>query len=174
METDVAQTLDADIYGLEIRMANDGRTISGIAVPYDQESPYMKEKFARDSVSLADNVPILLGHNHNEPIGLITRGWHEKDGFHFEGRVSDTAKGNESVVLAKDGVLKVSAGFIPKLIGRSADGVNEIKSAIVHEISLVAIPAYKQASITEVRNAPEPEILASADSIKEEETLVLS
>lgn len=162
MQTDEIIQLDA-IVDLSEYSQGDGRTIRGIAVPYDQESPYIKERFAQESVVMNDTVPLLMGHDHNAPVGLVTRGWHESDGFHFEARISDTSQGKDAATLARDGVLRLSVGAIPKLIGRSTDGVNEIQRAELKEISLVTMPAYTQTRITQVRHAveiPEPEILA--------------
>jgi HK97 family phage major capsid protein len=103
-------------------------------------------------------------HDRHQPIGKIIGGESRADGFYFDSFISDTNLGRDAATLAADGVLKLSIGFIMGDSQRGADGVTEVKSATVKEISLVSFPAYAGANITSVRDEPSSDIPASAET----------
>lgn len=141
---------------------DDGRTITGLAVPFDTETeiiPGFREKIARGAINL-DTMPALF-YRHSEPIGVITAMSEQPDGLMIEARVSDTALGRDASTLARDGAIKsLSIGFFEREYTDSTteDGATlRTQTAIdLREVSLVPVPAYEDAKITAVREAQTP------------------
>ena len=140
----------------------DGRTITGLAVPYETEIeiiPGFREKIARGAINL-DTMPALF-YRHSEPIGVITAMNEQTDGLMIEARVSDTALGRDAATLARDGAIKsLSIGFFERdyTDTTTEDGatLRTQTSIDLREISLVPVPAYEAAKITAVREATIP------------------
>lgn len=141
---------------------DDGRTITGLAVPFDTETeiiPGFREKIARGAVNL-DTMPALF-YRHSEPIGVITAMSEQADGLMIEARVSDTALGRDAATLARDGAIKcLSIGFFEREytdeITDDGATLRTQHSIDLREISLVPVPAYEDAKITAVREAQTP------------------
>lgn len=128
----------------------DLREVSGIAVPYGQRSN--GEMFAHDSVMPAANV--MLFWRHEEPIGKIIDHKHTADGWEIRARISETPRGDEAYTLVRDGVIdKFSVGFFPTDSFIEKDGTVVVTSADVREVSLVPLPWYDGAQLTEVRES---------------------
>jgi hypothetical protein len=140
----------------QVRLApDDTRTVSGIAVPWNQTADLggFQERWQRGSVELpAEGMKLLW--QHKEPIGIVTRGEDTDEGFHITARISDTPRGNEVHTLLRDGVLdKFSIGFEPVAAERDADGVVVRTKVIGRETSVVMFPAFDNASVLAVREA---------------------
>ena len=141
---------------------DDGRTITGLAVPFDTETeiiPGFREKIARGAVNL-DAAPALF-YRHSEPIGVITAMSEHADGLMIEARVSDTALGRDAATLARDGAIKcLSIGFFEReYTDETTDDGATLRtqhSIDLREVSLVPVPAYEDAKITAVREAQTP------------------
>lgn len=141
---------------------DDGRTITGLAVPFDTETeiiPGFREKIARGAVNL-DAAPALF-YRHSEPIGIITQMTECPDGLRIEARVSDTALGRDAATLARDGAIKcLSIGFFEReYTDETTDDGATLRtqhSIDLREVSLVPVPAYEDAKITAVREAQTP------------------
>lgn len=141
---------------------DDGRTITGLAVPFDTEIeiiPGFREKIARGAVNL-DIMPALF-YRHSEPIGVITAMSEHADGLMIEARVSDTALGRDAATLARDGAIKsLSIGFFEReYTDETTDDGATLRtqhSIDLREVSLVPVPAYEDAKITAVREAQTP------------------
>lgn len=143
-----------EIRELEIRSVNtEERTVAGIAVPYGQTISigYMNERFAENSVELADTTQLFW--RHEEPIGKVLSGKETPDGYEIVARISETPRGNEAYTLVRDGVInKFSIGFEP--VEEKVEGDTIVRTKVlVREVSLVPLPAYSGASLTEVRNS---------------------
>jgi len=137
----------------EIRNVDqDNREVSGIAVPYNEVTQVgrMKEKFLPNSVTI-NKLPKLF-YNHDEPIGIIRSLNDQDSGLHITAKISDTTKGQDAWTLVKDGVVRsFSVGFVP--VEHTLDGDVVVRQKVeLKEISLVALPAYEGAVITEIRN----------------------
>lgn len=139
-----------EIREFEVR-ADDEGVVRGIAVPYGDTisvSGY-KERFERGSIDSIENVKLFYGHS--EPIGKVLRGEDTDEGFLIEAKISDTARGNEIRTLLKDGVLnKFSVGF-EAISDRQEEGVVVREKVRLREVSVVAFPAYDNASVLSVR-----------------------
>ena len=138
----------------EVRLAQgEERTITGIAVPYEQviDLGGYREKFVRGAFGDISDVKLFAGHK--EPIGKVTRGYDTDEGFVIEATISDTPRGNEYRTLLRDDVLnKMSVGF-EDVESEERDGVTVRTKARLREVSIVAFPAYENASVLTVREA---------------------
>lgn len=157
-------TLQTRTYTAHVRAAadGDGRTLTGVAVPFDSETtiiPGFREKIARGAIAL-DSAPSLF-YRHSEPIGVITSMSEAAEGLVIEARISDTSLGRDAAILARDGAIgSLSIGFYEVAYedATAEDGatVRTQTRIDLREVSLVPIPAYEDARITSVRNAPAP------------------
>ena len=144
----------------EIRAQTEGRTITALAVPYDEEITLWdgyREKFAPGSI---EDAGAILRYGHAEPLGVIVRSEDTPAGREIEGRISKTARGDEIATLISDGVLtKMSIGFdgIERSITENEDGSTLITWLKVRarEYSVVEFPAYDSAAIESIRSKPQ-------------------
>lgn len=148
---------------VQIRAKDDGRTFTGIGVPYGEEIDLwgIRERFEPGSVERdPDGVPSLVLWRHDEPIGKITAGRDTDAGYEIEGALSDTERGREAATLLRDGVItRLSIGFRPEeyRIEVDDDGTETVVHTKVRasEFSLVPFPAYTTATVTKVRHRPD-------------------
>lgn len=158
---------------LEVRKEGDGRTIVGIAVPYDVEqriTPSLVEVFRkgvfRDVTRAANRVKLLFQHKTDAPIGRAVVLEERDGGLYGEFRISKTEAGDEALELIRDGVLSnLSVGFQPLKDEKRNGVVNRVKAHLA-EVSLVTFGAYgDSASIVAVRQEIEKPNLASIEAI---------
>ena len=157
----------------------DGRTLVGLAVPYDVElevddmwsweptytEVFRKGSFAKTIRDRTKPVPLLVSHNHRGlGIGRATR-LEETDAgleadFHLTERVQQA---DEVLALVADEVMSgLSIGFEP-VIDRTIKGPNRTPPAgrdlvertevILREVSVCNFPAYSEAGVTGIRSA---------------------
>jgi HK97 family phage prohead protease len=148
--------------GLEVRETPEGRTLSGLAVPYDVPTkigPYV-ETMARgvfaDATEDPATVKVMAAHNYDTlPIGRAIALREDEDGLHADLLVSDTAAGRDVLTLVRDGVATgLSVGFVPLEDEWTADRTAVVRRrAALVEISVTAMPAYPDAQIAAVRAA---------------------
>lgn len=145
---------------LEIRSTakgGDGRTIEGIAVPYNQKQridAQLTEQFVRHAFDHQLNAPhrVRFSREHMDYGGtLIGRAVELRDdaaGLWGAWRVSATPAGDETLTLVEDGVLdELSIGFRERQNRREKDGtVTRVKADIV-ETSLVLAGAYGRGAL---------------------------
>jgi HK97 family phage prohead protease len=161
--------LRAYVGGLEVR--DDGRTIIGRAVPYNEPTdigPYV-ETFVPDAFAGVDPsaVPLTATHprSHDElPIGVAVELRNEPDGLHGAFRVSDVELGNDVLTLVRDGaVTGLSIGFVPDVDRWSQDrtSVERVRARLDH-VAVVRSPAYPGARIAAVRTGQATPLLRLA------------
>ncbi len=162
----------------------DGRTIHGIAVPFDQPTEiggefggtytetFRRGAFARTLTERgANRVKLLAVHNSRSfPLGRLSSAVEAQAGLLIEARVSATQAGDEALELIRDGALDAfSIGFAPVPTGDVWNGSRtsvERTEVKLHEVSVVAFPAYAGALIAGIRSAEpydpdlDPEIIA--------------
>jgi len=131
------------------------RTISGIAAPYNISatvSDGSSVQFAPGSLPIDGKAPkLFMYHDSSQPVGLVTSRTETPEGMMFSAKIADTVAGNEALQLAKEGVLdNVSVGVDVLTSTRAEDGTIIITSAVWRELSLVPIPAFSGATITDV------------------------
>lgn len=134
------------------------REIEGISVPYGkiaQIAPGITEEVRAGAV---DDDGALIFYRHADPIGRLIHAEESKDGRKIRAKISKTTLGDDALTLARDGVLgNLSIGFRPVPGGftrevREDGSIHIIHTKIsVREISLVPLPAYEGAKVTQVR-----------------------
>ena len=165
-----------EVREFEIRKVDqEAREVSGIAVPYGDVirvgwggKDVVQEKFEKGA--FADTRDgVMLFYGHSDPIGLVTALEEKDEGLESTARISETARGDEIYTLLKDKVLrKFSVGFFPvesRLEGDTDDPVTVRTKVDLREVSVVPIPAYDNAKVSEVRSGTE-------HTTKEEENVV--
>jgi HK97 family phage major capsid protein/HK97 family phage prohead protease len=143
---------------LEVKADAACRTLTGIAATptLDRQNSI----FVVDGATFAASIPLLLHHDQERPIGtaMLTK---QGEVLHFEATLSDLdepyiTKAKQQI---RSGLLKaVSIGFRPL-----ADGLEYLKSGILKickseicELSLVTVPANRDASILTVKSLATP------------------
>jgi HK97 family phage prohead protease len=138
--------------------ASDGtpsRTISGIAVPYGVPatvSDGTEVIFEQGSLPIEGKKPRLyMNHDANQAIGIVTERVDTEEGMMFSAKISKTAAGDEALQLALDGVLdSVSVGVNPTKTRANEDGSITVLAADWIELSMVPVPAFAGAIITDI------------------------
>lgn len=153
---------ELEIRHFEARADVEERTIIGLAVPYGEMADLgggVTERFEPGAIESVQDVKLFYGHE--DPIGKVLEGKDTDAGFEIRAKVSETPKGDEVLTLMRDGVLnKFSVGFFP--VESERDGSTIIRKKVdLREVSVVAIPAFAGANITEVRSEQvQPELEA--------------
>lgn len=159
---------------LEVRSGNDGRTIYGIAVPYNAPTridDVLVEQFARGAFNHQINRPqrvkfarehVLLG---GEIIGAASMLKDDAAGLYVELRAARTPRGDETLELVKDGALdQLSIMFREAKSRRLAGGVTERVTADLREVAVVMEGAYGElAAAAGVRSRQIPVAAADID-----------
>jgi HK97 family phage prohead protease len=138
------------------------RTISGVAVPWNVAatvSDGQTVKFLRGAFNTAAKPAKLLeGHDMSQLRGVVTALADEEDGLHFTARFAKTRAADEAIELVKASAYDaVSVGAVPRKFKFDRDGTMVVSSADLLEISLVAVPAFADAQITEIAASADPE-----------------
>lgn len=157
-------------WDLEIR--GDGRTVTGIVVPYNKPAPivdvggrytevFVPGAFARTVAERQGRVKFLAHHDaRSMPLGRSTLLREDQNGLYGEFRVSQTVAGDEALALIRDGALDAfSIGFSPLRDDWSRDRSSVTRvEARLREVSAVNFPAYEDALISGVRAATGPSL----------------
>lgn len=149
---------------LEVRSAGDGRTVTGIVVPFGREAtvsdggPSYKEQFRRGAFAQTINVGakrVKLLEQHNAarwPLGRATLLREDAAGLYGEFRIAPTDDGERALTLLKEGALdSFSVGFSPRK-HITEKGVTVRTEVHLREVSLVTFPAYEDALVSGVRS----------------------
>jgi hypothetical protein len=145
----------------EIRATDtEKREVSGVAVPFNDTIDIgggWSERFEKGAVDL--NADVKLFRDHKEIIGRVTEMEESDEGLLIRAKISETVLGNETLNLVKDGAIRsFSVGFIP-VVDEKKENTIVRKKVDLKEVSLVAFPAYENASVTEVREEVKEEIM---------------
>lgn len=137
---------------LHVRSAGDGRTVYGIAVPYNAPvriDDALVEQFARGAFNhqLHDPSRVKFSREHvllgGELIGAATVLRDDAAGLYVELRTSRTPKGEETLELVKDGALdQLSIMFRERNNRRLSGGIVERVKADLREVAVVMEGAY--------------------------------
>jgi HK97 family phage prohead protease len=138
--------------------AGDGtpsRTITGIAVPYGVAATVADGTeviFEQGSLPIEGKAPRLyMNHDSNQAIGIVTERVDTPEGMLFSAKISKTTAGDEALQLALDGVLdSVSVGVNPTKTRANKDGSLTVLAADWIELSMVPVPAFAGAMITDI------------------------
>ena len=142
-------------FDIEVTAANtETRTIEGVAVPYGETANLggTTYRFERGSLKPArDRTPLLLGHDRNRPIGILTELADTETGAIARFHIDNGPEGDLALAQAASGSrggLSIGAEIVKETY--DADGVANVTEAALLEISLVAIPAFAGSSVTQV------------------------
>jgi phage head maturation protease len=152
-----------EVSGVDVKQ----RIIEVIAVPYDQEAPVAYrgdmwlESFDRgafDGIQTRSS-PIMVNREHvrGDTVGKVLQWWPERsEGLVAEVKVARTMRGDETLALAEEGMIRASIGFGVRLrdqvLDRSAMK-RRILKAFVDHLGLVEAPAYAGAEVLGVRGS---------------------
>lgn len=137
-------------------MATDDGAISGIAWKFgapDRIGDWI-EPGAFKGAKLP--IPMLFGHDMNDPIGTWDAADEKSDGLHLVGKllVDDLQRAREVRALVKSGAVRgISVGFITKKASARTGGGRTIKSLELLEASLVTVPMHPGARVTSAKSA---------------------
>lgn len=160
------QLLERTLAHADLELRGDGRTVYGIAVPFDRESTvndgygayrevFRNGAFTKTLHEGADRVKFYTNHGHRQnklPIGRALTLRQDAAGLVGEFRVSKTSDGDEALELVRDGVLdSFSVGFAKVKERADKSGLVERTEVKLREVSLVAHPAYEGALVAGVR-----------------------
>jgi HK97 family phage prohead protease len=94
---------------------------------------------------------LYLNHSADSAIGIVTARYDDEEGMMFTAKISKTAAGDEALQLALDGVLdSVSVGVNPTKTRANKDGSITVLAADWIELSMVPVPAFAGAVITDI------------------------
>jgi HK97 family phage prohead protease len=142
----------------------ESRTITGLAVPYGVASGgYLKVRFSKGSLTYADVSRVKHYQDHYKPIGKALELSDTDAGLTAKLSVSKGPAGDELLQLAADGVydgLSIGVDFsIDPADGDVTlgdDGVYDVTSATLREISTTPMPAFDDARVTKVAASRTP------------------
>jgi len=156
--------VDRLIFETKLAIAESGE-ITGTAWPFgapDRVGDVIeKGAFAGTDLPL----PMLFGHDLNDPIGTWTEASEETDGLKVKGAllVSDLPRAREVNALVRAGAVRgLSVGFRTKKAVTRKGGGRTITELELMEISLVTIPMHPGARVTSAKSAIEAIRLAEA------------
>ena len=155
------------------------RTITGVAVPWDTPATVSSGEsvmFKRGAFDVNAKAPKLLeGHDMTQLRGVVTELVEAEEGLLFTAKFANTRASDEAIELVKAGAYdSVSVGAIPIKFKYDKNGTMVVSKASLAEISLVAMPAFSDAVITEIAaSQPEEEDVVEPQplDIPEEETM---
>jgi HK97 family phage prohead protease len=110
-------------------------------------------------------LPMLFGHDMNDPVGTWDVVTEQSDGLHISGKllVDDVARAREVRALVQSGAVRgLSIGFLTKQSNARSGGGRTIKSLVLLEASLVTIPMHPGARVTSAKSAVEAIRIAEA------------
>jgi len=139
-------------------MAAAPRTIQGVAVPYNTVATVTggeKVLFLPGSLPTDGKAPRLLeNHDSNKIIGVVTARDDDEEEMRYTARISATKAGDDVIELIKDGALdSVSIGVDPVDAEYNDEGVLVVSKANWRELSIVAEPAFADATIDTIAAA---------------------
>lgn len=156
---------DASLITAEAGDATSPPRIAGVAVPWDTVATVsggQQVSFARGAFDVTQKPAKLLeNHDMTQLRGVVNALADTETGLEFEATLADTRASRDAVALLQAGAYdSVSVGAQPIRFTTSDEGVMQVTEAALVELSLVAVPAFSGAVITEVAATaadPEPE-----------------
>ena len=130
------------------------RTIEGVVVPYGEVGVIQgrRYRFKPGSLALArSRPPLLVDHDRSRPVGVLGELVDGEASALARFTIDTTQDGDTALVQAASGSrgsLSVGAELVEASEG--SDGVIDVSSALVHEVSLLALGAFPSAGVTRV------------------------
>ncbi|HDZ74091.1 MAG TPA: HK97 family phage prohead protease [Aurantimonas coralicida] len=144
--------------------ADDG-AVEGLAWPFGTPDRVgdMIEKGAFSGSAVP--IPMLFGHNPNDPVGVWEAVEETSEGLRVKGRllVAEVGRAREVQAMVKSGAVRgLSIGFITKKASARRGGGRTITSLELAEISLVTIPMHPKAGLRGTKAGADAIALAEA------------
>lgn len=101
-------------------------------------------------------IPMLFGHDPNDPVGAWSVGEEREDGLHLKGAllVADVPRAREVRALVRAGAVRgVSIGFRTKAASKRPGGGRTITDLELMECSLVTFPCHPGAQVASAKSA---------------------
>jgi HK97 family phage prohead protease len=136
--------------------------IAGVAVPWNVTATVsggQKVKFLRGAFDVNQKAAKLVeNHDLTQLRGVVNRLTDTEAGLQFEATLADTRASRDAVALLKSGAYdSVSVGANPTKFKFDKTGTMIVSAADLIELSLVAVPAFSDAVITEIAASADPE-----------------
>lgn len=150
------------------------RTVSGVAVPFNTVATVsggQRVKFLPGAFNLSARPKLLESHDMSQLRGVVTSLAETSDALMFEAKFAKTRAADDAIELVKAGAYdSVSVGADPVQFAYDDSGTMIVSKADLVEISLVAMPAFKDAVITEIAaSEPEPDEESQPDIPEEDQ-----
>jgi HK97 family phage prohead protease len=146
-------------------LADDAGLVSGIAWKFgaaDRVGDMIEPgAFAKAALPL----PMLFGHDANDPVGTWDQAVEKSDGLHLTGKllVDEVERAREVRALVRSGAVRgISIGFVTRKASTRPDGGRTIKALELLEASLVTIPMHPGARVTSAKSAVKALAIAEA------------
>jgi hypothetical protein len=137
------------------------RRIDAIAVPWNTfatVSDGTEVMFKEGSLPVEGKAPrVFMYHDSSQPVGIVSERVSTDEAMLASMYISRTQAGDDALVLAADGVMDVSVGVNPREFSYDDQGRMIVTAADWMELSLVPIPAFAGATITQVAASAETE-----------------
>jgi len=146
---------DATLITAQAGDATQPARISGLAVPWDvvaTVSDGTSVQFARGAFDVSQKAAKLIeNHDMSQLRGVVSTLTDSPAGLEFEATLADTRASRDAVALLQAGAYdSVSVGAHPITFTTDPAGVMTVTEARLVELSLVAVPAFAEAVITQV------------------------
>lgn len=155
----------SDRFYIETKFAvSDSGEIEGIAWDFtcpDRVGDMIDQK-AFDGAALP--IPMLFGHDQNDPVGSWTEATIRDNGLHVKGKLllDDVSRAREVFALVKAGAVRgLSIGFVTRK-ATPRKGGRTIHQLELLETSLVAVPMHPAARVTSAKSAVRALAIAGA------------
>ena len=128
------------------------RTISGKIVTWGEEGNTSAGAtvFAKDSINLGKNVKLLWEHELTKPLGKLMDATITETGIDATFKIANTMAGEDALVEAAEGLRDGFSVGVAVNEWSNKEGVMEITSAELVEVSLVTEPAIRSARVEQV------------------------
>lgn len=156
-------------FELDVEHADaESRTLEGTVVPYDVAASLsgVSYRFRPGSIRLpgARRVPLLLGHDRNQPVGVLVELTETPGGARGRFVVDRTPGGDVALAQAASGSRAgFSVGALADRIELAADGSLDVHEAELVETSLVTIGGYADATVDRIAAADSRPFLCTVD-----------
>lgn len=146
-------------------LSDDAGAVSGIAWKWNTPDRIgdMIEPGAFKAAKLP--IPMLFGHDLNDPVGAWDTAVEKADGLHITGKllVDDVPRAREVRALVKAGAVRgLSLGFITRKASVRKGGGRTITALELLEASLVTIPMHPGARVVSAKDALQAIAIAEA------------
>lgn len=144
-------------FGFEIKSIDEAGYIAGIAAGYgnmDHGGDVIMPGALTKAIAGRSSVPMLLYHDHKQPVGAWSKFDETSDGLNVEGKIAiKSDAGRNAHALAEAGALPgLSIGY--RTLRHKFEGkARQLHELDLHEVSLVPIGMNSRAVVTDVKSA---------------------